>query len=878
LTDPKPGTPSSQPDPPQDPSKKAPDPSRDPGARDPIVDWVEEFLRRLEEGEELDLDAFCSAVPTAIRRSVHERCHDILFIKQVLPGGARSLPADPSTPRQLGDFRLLREIGRGAMGVVYLARQISLERLVAVKVLPAHLSLLDRQIERFRREAVAAAKLQHPTIVPIHAVGHVDGTHFFAMEYIHGRSLHQELELLRKSRREARTPNADARLGSREGRSYPAQAAEICARLADALFFAHEHGIIHRDIKPQNVLIDRDGEPHLVDFGLAKDLDEESLSQSGDIAGTYFYMSPEQAMAKRVKLDHRTDIFSLGVVLYEMLTLRRPFQGKTSYEVLYQITFNDPAPIRNFNKQVPRDLQVICLKALEKNPDRRYRTAAEMAEDLRRFLGHESILARPPSLLELGRRKLVRHQVVSASTVAAVLALGGGFWWRASQVHGDTLRRDMAPILALAAKPDLSALEANDLREGLDRIEEVRREFKDLGSERAAMLSELEARIVTAARKWMEEGRALRLRGLPDTAAIPTKGLDQMQGTSTFDLERGLFLLGKAATVLPEDRELAELADLRVLMARIDVTTTTPGALVSVRPFLTAGCRPGEKVPLGQTPIQEMRLPPGYYRVIVEQPGVGFSESTRYLSDPSEKVSVLATILPTAQVTARGMTLIPAGEFTFGAVDAEPTVYRQRRERIEAFWIDTSEVSMAQYRRFLRATGRQDPSPWDKKYEASWDDLPAAGMTWSDAQAYAEWAGKRLPTHYEWQRAARGISAQPYPWGADKTGMERRVKRSSTGGRTLADFLAAVSPVASMPEGRSPDGLFHTFDNVREWTETLRWDTIAQRPMLNPTNRVILGAPWNETDPECDLSDVATVPIVGQSLEFGFRCAKSAAP
>ncbi|MCR9243485.1 MAG: serine/threonine protein kinase [bacterium] len=327
--------------------------------------------------------------------------------------------------RRLGDYRLGRELGRGGMGVVYEATEESLGRRVALKVLAPALTLSRRQLERFRREAAAAAKLVHPDIVRIHAIGEHDGTHFIAMELIEGRSLRAVMDAVK-----AKVRGNASRLGSRDmgvttitgsetatGRYFD-EIAELTARLAEALTYSHERGVVHRDVKPQNVIIGDNGRLSLVDFGLAKDLEAESLSLTGDFAGTPQYVSPEQIEAGRAPIDGRSDVFSLGVVLYELLTLTPPFAGNGTRQLMTAIASHEPPSVRARSPQAPRDLETIALKALEKDPRRRY-TAAELAIDLRRFLAREPIAARPIStphkLVRFARRK-------PATTVAALLA------------------------------------------------------------------------------------------------------------------------------------------------------------------------------------------------------------------------------------------------------------------------------------------------------------------------------------------------------------------------------------------------------------------------------------------------------------------------
>jgi serine/threonine protein kinase len=267
----------------------------------------------------------------------------------------------PAPGRQLGDYRLVREIGRGGMGVVWEAEQISLRRRVALKLLPEHLSQSPQSIERFRREAAAASRLRHPGLVPIHEVGEWHGVHFFSMEFVEGRTLHVVMQ--------------QERFGVRADCSRTAEAAEVTARLADALHHAHEHGLVHRDVKPHNVMVGHDGSVRLLDFGLAKDLDARTQSGGAEFFGTPHYCSPEQ-ITGQTTIGPAADVFSLGIVLYELLARRRPFDGESSRIVLRRIETGEFPSLRSVAPSVPRDLQTICHKALEPRPQDRYPTPA----------------------------------------------------------------------------------------------------------------------------------------------------------------------------------------------------------------------------------------------------------------------------------------------------------------------------------------------------------------------------------------------------------------------------------------------------------------------------------------------------------------------
>lgn len=277
-------------------------------------------------------------------------------------------------PSRFGDYELLEELGRGGMGVVYRARQISLNRLVAVKMILRGSLASPTDLERFRAEAEAAARLDHPGIVPVYEVGEIQDRPYFSMKYIPGRTLSQLL--------------AEGPLPSRE-------AARILASVARAIHFAHQNGVLHRDLKPSNIILDDQDQPHVMDFGLAKQIsDAASLTKTGAVLGTPAYMAPEQAAGARGEVGPASDVYSLGVILYHMLTGRPPFQAANPVDTVLMVLEQDPVPPRALNPKADRDLEMICLRCLQKPPDLRYATAEGLAKDLTAFLNDESIAAR----------------------------------------------------------------------------------------------------------------------------------------------------------------------------------------------------------------------------------------------------------------------------------------------------------------------------------------------------------------------------------------------------------------------------------------------------------------------------------------------------
>jgi serine/threonine protein kinase/Flp pilus assembly protein TadD len=381
------------------------------GGRDDETDLdtlLARYIDRLNAGERLD-PASLLARHGALGEELLERLEVFLDLE----AGTVEEPLSI-----LGDYRLLRRLGRGGMGVVYEALQVSLERRVAVKVLPAGLLADSRAVSRFLREARVAGRLQHPNVVSVFGMEVQSNTPYIAMEYVEGETLAQLLGRLRDGGAAPRGPLDAAEVNI----IYCGKVAEAFAGAAEGLQHAHEKGVIHRDLKPSNLMLDSGGRLRILDFGLARLDGQETLTASGELVGTPLYMSPEQARSRRLPVDHRTDIYSLGATLYEMLLWRPPFEGRDYQETLAQVLGRDPLPPRRRNARIPRDLETIVLKCLEKDPADRYQSAEALAQDLRRFVRGDPVEARPRRLWERLLRKLQR-QKAKAAAAALVLAL-----------------------------------------------------------------------------------------------------------------------------------------------------------------------------------------------------------------------------------------------------------------------------------------------------------------------------------------------------------------------------------------------------------------------------------------------------------------------
>ncbi len=354
----------------------------------------------------------------------HKRIHSLLIHHaeagdDLLQVTVTTSDKTASPAEQIDEFTILHRLGEGGMGVVYLAKDTLLDRKVALKVVAGHLTSSEQAIARFRDEARATAALRHPAIVPVYRFGQVGSDSYLVTEFVDGPTLSI---LLSEQHDLIKSKKADRQVWYR-------RAAEILAIIADALECAHRANIVHRDVKPSNILIDREHGPRLTDFGIAKHITDDDCTQTS-VVGTYYYMSPEQASITSNRVDRRSDIFSLGVVLYEMLSLQRPFDGSTPMQIMRAIVEHEPPRLRSIDKAIPEDLATICQKAIEKRPEDRYPTAAHISADLRCFLAGDPIVARPHSVPRRIWRRVQRDRRISRTVIGIIVIVLTLSLWR----------------------------------------------------------------------------------------------------------------------------------------------------------------------------------------------------------------------------------------------------------------------------------------------------------------------------------------------------------------------------------------------------------------------------------------------------------------
>ena len=653
------------------------------------------------------------------------------------PQDPQSSPLPPLS--ELDQYRIERVLGEGGMGTVYLAEDTKLSRKVALKVLAPHLSRSAEAVARFQDEAKHAASIHHPGIIPVYHFGKAGSYNYLVSEYVAGLTLTEVIANEKHRRQTSPAPAMDE--------YWVRRVAGIVAQVADAIEHAHKVGIIHRDVKPSNIILDGDGRARLTDFGIAKHLVGVSQATQTHRIGSCHYMSPEQAALAGIKIDHRTDIFSLGVVLYELLVLALPFNGKTVDQVLAAVSVVDPVPPSKLNRKLPRQLEIIAAKAMEKSREQRYQSAAALSQDLQQFLLGGPIVAKAPSLARRTRQWLRRNRVALnvAGTGAAVLA--------------------------------------------------------------------------------------------------------------SFLLLWGLITLDRASR------------------CSLSITSNIKNAQLSLRPSDPTDPHSGTEQNLGSPPVTA-HLPIGPYRLTVRGADGAFNETSVLLVGPQEPVTVAlnAPVNP----SLKDMVLIAAGDYRLGEGRTARTV------TLRAFYIQNAEVSNAEFREFVRATGHREPFTWREfKYDEALADRPVVGVSWEDAQAFARWSGRRLPTEDEWEAAMRSTSGNVLPWTQPPPSLRLATlaerDRFAGGGDSewYASYVARSMPVRSFPELCTAGGLYHGATNVHEFT-----DTVLGGPSLQT---VVKGASWIENPEAHNFASQRTLPVRStdaiplqiHSFDVGFRCARS---
>ncbi len=709
-----------------------------------------------------DDSIFCSKCGMSIKPS------DEIFISQtrtILKPMEELLPGSTL----VGKYKIIEVSGRGGMGIVYKAEDTKLKRSVALKFLPPEL-IQDEEIkERFVLEAQTAAALSHPNICTIHEIDEEEGKSFISMEYVEGQSLKSKID---------------------KGPLEIDDALNISMQVAEGLEEAHKKGIIHRDIKSANIMVTEKGQAKVMDFGLAKVKGATLLTREGTTLGTVAYMSPEQAKGQEV--DHRSDIWSLGVVMYEMLSGQLPFKGDREASILYSVVHEEPKPLKEIKRDLPLELQQIITRALKKKPESRYASAAEMLKDLKKY---QDIL-QAEELGALNLRTLLRRIRKPRVVIPALIV-----------------------ILAIALI--------------------------------AVWFFNRQAKI-----RWARE------EALPE--------IERLVEEKWRDLTDPYRLAGEAEDYIPNDPKLIEL--ISRCSFNINITTEPPGADIYMKEYDTPD---NEWEYLGVSPIEDIRSPIGIFRWKMEKEGyetVLAASSTWDIAlvpknqlIPYDLLRVLDEkgSIPEGMVRVKGAET-GIGEFDDFYIDRYEVTNKQYKEFIDnggyrnrEYWkqefikdgrVLTWEEAMAE---FVDQTGRPGPSTWQAgDYPEGQDDYPVSGISWYEAEAYAEFSGKSLPTAYHWG-IAKGEYTPMIMW-------------FQLGGfAILAPFSnfqgKGPVPVGSL-QGLTPYGAYDMAGNVREWC----WNE-TQR------GRLIRGGAWN--DNTYMFHYLSQAPPFNRSSKNGFRCA-----
>jgi tRNA A-37 threonylcarbamoyl transferase component Bud32 len=784
---------------------------------------------------------------------------------------------------KLGNYSLIQEIGRGGRGVVYLAKESDTDRLVALKVLSLSALPSAVSVERFQREARSVERLEHPAIVKVRSLEQELGRPFLVMDYIDGPDLASEITKLQVG------AEVDRPSVLRAKNEKPSEvAARLVRVIAEAAQHAHERGIIHRDIKPHNVLLDQDGKPYLVDFGLARDDSEVTLTRTGEVEGTPNYMSPEQVRAERNEVDHRTDVYSLGVVLYELLTLKRPFEAPTANQVMSNITSRAPLRVRKINADVPRDLELVCLKAMEKDPRHRYQSAAELADDLGRFLDHESVQAKALHPGQLLARHIARRPLPWGVGAATGVLIGAVFmvsnWIAKTEAFGNA--EQMLLALALTEgeyepMPDLgSALGALQVAEkiygeppeGLAvKVEQAlqwRIQAREYLNKSYLDFEQVEVSIGN----WRYQSLDERMVTLPQAYQKYSAGLTALGFTSEARLP---FFKARQPQLMIELRE-PEFADqCSVYLAFFIPAENRYSKFENMG--LVGDCADG-------VPLQEDTS----YRLFLRSEDGRIAECT-VLPMPARSKLVLKVGLRRPD-DRNGMVKVESGVFDW--LEAQGEGELENRILVNAFSTDELPVTFGEYWDYLEEIDRDQFGQWTphEGLKLTLRDRPVVVLPPYDMAAFAAWHGKRMISMPEFKLAAIGQDGGLYPAGVvpevghptmpfDKPKTKAEIKGEIPEGAGdwwywMTEILPSVNSVPDYDQG--PSGMKMIWANVGQITESIDYQSYGGgifTPTLWVASPTLLWSP--ETAIRRGLGGRDSLPLHGFGQLLGFRCALS---
>jgi serine/threonine protein kinase/formylglycine-generating enzyme required for sulfatase activity len=774
-----------------------------------------------------------------------------------------NLTVPPHAPSVDG-YEIIGRVGRGGMGDVYLARNANLGRVESLKVLPIQ-ERRGEALRRFRREAEIAARLHHPNVVPIYAFGETEESLFYTMPYVPGPSLSQAIEWTEGSPNQwefwisildpawstedsTHSPGGEILSGQGDRETAIRLLCLRFSQLAEGMHNAHSMGVVHRDVKPGNILITPGGELQLTDFGLAMGRDAASITNPGQVLGTPLFMSPEQLLSKLVRIDHRSDVYSLSATAYAALLGRPPFQANDLQALIRMIWTSLPPKPTSVMTDFPRDLEGILLHGLEKNPDERYSSAQELSRDLQRFLHFEPIEAHPTrwrtrAVLFARRHRGALHAALfTGSLLLLLFSVHAYLDWRRSGANTVVAREMRSESLELLdeALVDLSwakrHAQAQRWREGRVWGEQARVAF-DASEARlrdALDLAPNDAEIVA------------QLRRLEVQRRVEVSALERLYGRRS----EARTHLDQAVELAGDDMDLSAV----VALSRESLELTYSGFEGQDAAYLI-------RVEGGDPSLADPSVPPpppdaeGFEVVDLKAGRVGLPAAgpwTLVVTDLSggwykaqvligearlEGQAISVPIGPTELATDHpGMVLIPGGLAILGSPwdEREDGGFGALATQVPPFLIARTEVTNREYlefvddqesfRRLIDEVTSEYPqfagaAARNPLYPLAWDtakpsdrrmDYPVTGVSLIEAEAYARWVGGRLPRQEEWEKASRGVAGATFPWGEDFDDRHRNA-------------LGGVTRVATRSLDRSPYGLMDVAANAPEWTSTTRW-------------------------------------------------------